>query len=253
MPKREAFLRTICDHPDDDGPRLVYADWLDEQGDPLGEIIRLECERARLPLSDTAGRRMLTERADAIDAQNESRSMVELPPLEGVTWLRFSRGFADTIVIDTATRFLDHAETVFRAAPVNQVFFTALDAAGAALLAESPWLLKLRLLKNFGTPMGDDGVRSIANSKHSANLRRLFLNGNQIHDEGARAIAKSKWFGELTTLFLHNNNITDDGARLLAESKRLPKVTEVYLVQNEIREAGTAALRERWGSRAFLE
>jgi uncharacterized protein (TIGR02996 family) len=34
---RDAFLATIRAHPDDDLPRLVMADWLDEQG---------ECERA---------------------------------------------------------------------------------------------------------------------------------------------------------------------------------------------------------------
>jgi uncharacterized protein (TIGR02996 family) len=43
-----AFLHAVIEHPDDDGPRLVYADWLDEQGDPRGEFIRVQCELARL-------------------------------------------------------------------------------------------------------------------------------------------------------------------------------------------------------------
>lgn len=30
------FLRAIIDDPDDDGPRLIYADWLEERGDPRG-------------------------------------------------------------------------------------------------------------------------------------------------------------------------------------------------------------------------
>ncbi|HVK14925.1 MAG TPA: TIGR02996 domain-containing protein [Gemmataceae bacterium] len=34
MSDEAAFLRTILDNPDDDAPRLVYADWLDEQGTP---------------------------------------------------------------------------------------------------------------------------------------------------------------------------------------------------------------------------
>src|SRR2546422_761256 len=42
------FLRAICAHPDDDGPRLVYADWLDERGDPRGEFIRVQCGLAKL-------------------------------------------------------------------------------------------------------------------------------------------------------------------------------------------------------------
>ena len=36
MPVEDAFLADIRDHPDDDTPRLIYADWLEERGDPRG-------------------------------------------------------------------------------------------------------------------------------------------------------------------------------------------------------------------------
>jgi uncharacterized protein (TIGR02996 family) len=46
------FLRAILDEPDDDGPRLVYADYLDLDGDPpqpeMAELIRVQCDIARL-------------------------------------------------------------------------------------------------------------------------------------------------------------------------------------------------------------
>ena len=45
---QNAFLHTICAHPDEDAPRLVYADWLDERGDPLGEFIRVQVELAKI-------------------------------------------------------------------------------------------------------------------------------------------------------------------------------------------------------------
>lgn len=35
MSDEAALLRAICDHPDDDTPRLVFADWLTEQGGPV--------------------------------------------------------------------------------------------------------------------------------------------------------------------------------------------------------------------------
>jgi len=42
------FLQTIRESPEDDTPRLIFADWLADQGDPeRGELIRLECELAR--------------------------------------------------------------------------------------------------------------------------------------------------------------------------------------------------------------
>jgi uncharacterized protein (TIGR02996 family) len=44
----DAFLDAIFDRPDDDTPRLVYADWLDEHGQPnYAQFIRLQCAAAR--------------------------------------------------------------------------------------------------------------------------------------------------------------------------------------------------------------
>ncbi len=49
MTDRAALLRSILAAPDDDAPRLVYADWLDENGEPeRAEFIRVQCELARL-------------------------------------------------------------------------------------------------------------------------------------------------------------------------------------------------------------
>jgi uncharacterized protein (TIGR02996 family) len=42
------FLRAIFNQPDD-GLRLVYADWLEERGDPRAEFLRLDVELHRLP------------------------------------------------------------------------------------------------------------------------------------------------------------------------------------------------------------
>jgi uncharacterized protein (TIGR02996 family) len=47
MTDDEAFIRAIVDRPGDDLPRLVYADWLDERGDPRGEYLRAEMENVR--------------------------------------------------------------------------------------------------------------------------------------------------------------------------------------------------------------
>ena len=42
MNDHEAFLAAIRANPGDEAPRLVYADWLEERGDPRGEYLRLE-------------------------------------------------------------------------------------------------------------------------------------------------------------------------------------------------------------------
>jgi uncharacterized protein (TIGR02996 family) len=46
---REALLRAVLTDPAADMPRLVYADWCDETGDPeRGELIRVQVEAAQL-------------------------------------------------------------------------------------------------------------------------------------------------------------------------------------------------------------
>ncbi|MCI0700669.1 MAG: TIGR02996 domain-containing protein, partial [Planctomycetia bacterium] len=47
MNEREAFIEAIAAHRDEDTPRLVFADWLQENGEEdRAEFIRLECELA---------------------------------------------------------------------------------------------------------------------------------------------------------------------------------------------------------------
>ena len=47
MPSIEPELVAhIVAAPDEDGPRLVYADWLSDRGDPRGELIVVQCALA---------------------------------------------------------------------------------------------------------------------------------------------------------------------------------------------------------------
>lgn len=48
-PELRALLRACHEHFDDDTPRLVLADWLEEHDDPRGACVRLQCQLAALP------------------------------------------------------------------------------------------------------------------------------------------------------------------------------------------------------------
>jgi uncharacterized protein (TIGR02996 family) len=50
MTDESAFLEAVRAAPKDRATRLVYADWLEERGDPNGELIRIEEESAELPV-----------------------------------------------------------------------------------------------------------------------------------------------------------------------------------------------------------
>src|SRR5438067_1250501 len=67
MSDHDPFLRTIAERPADDGPRLVYADWLEEQGDAdRAEFIRLQIDLARTEDDDDATHPAKEERVEEL-------------------------------------------------------------------------------------------------------------------------------------------------------------------------------------------
>jgi len=62
----DAFLRAILASPQDDAPRLIYADWLEERGDPRAEYIRLLCALDGLA-GDDARAMQMRERLRALE------------------------------------------------------------------------------------------------------------------------------------------------------------------------------------------
>jgi uncharacterized protein (TIGR02996 family) len=96
MSDRVAFLRAIAEHPDDDLPRLVYADWLDEHGDPArAEFIRVQCELTRLVPDDGRRSELHVRERELLKAHGHGWS-AEWDGLRGVAWEGFERGFVGT-------------------------------------------------------------------------------------------------------------------------------------------------------------
>lgn len=53
LSRPDSFLAAIVAEPDDDAPRLVYCDWLEEQGDVTrAEFLRVQCELAKWTYRD---------------------------------------------------------------------------------------------------------------------------------------------------------------------------------------------------------
>ena len=83
-----AFLLAIATTPDDDLPRLVYADFLDEIGDTeRAEFVRLQCEITRLDMGDRqlpmgVGREKLLAREKELLDAHHADWLKGLPPGE---------------------------------------------------------------------------------------------------------------------------------------------------------------------------
>lgn len=132
MNEREALLRAICDNPDDDTPRLVFADWLQEHGEEeRAEFIRVQCEVARLAAEDDR-REALVARARQLQDRFGKRWLKELPVpdpenihwVEAPDWLEgetFDRGFAGLLRVQSAALLAKHAKVLFYATPVRRL------------------------------------------------------------------------------------------------------------------------------------
>jgi uncharacterized protein (TIGR02996 family) len=147
MPDDPAFVRMIAARPDDDAPRLVYADVLDETGDPAkaarAEFIRVQIERARLA-PDTPRWTELWHRDTAL-LDWARRWRLELPPIRGVQFGGFVRGFVDRVDADcesaaTHLRQLLDAVPIRRLAVLSPTLSAARALADVADLAEVPEL-----------------------------------------------------------------------------------------------------------------
>jgi uncharacterized protein (TIGR02996 family) len=238
MPLDAAFLEDIRAHPEDDTPRLIYADWLEDHDQPeRAEFIRLQCERECLP-DDDERQEMLPEREwQLLDAHEQTWAA----PLRGMVerW-QFRRGFIEWVEM-TADAFLEHAQPLFHLAPIRQVRLTR---AGGRLfsLASSHWLRNLTALYLWGNHIRAEGAMTLASCPHLVNLTTLDLTDNRIGDEGAAALAASPHLTNLTALVLSENRIGDAGATALGASRSLANLTTLHLSHNNIRSEGAAAL-----------
>jgi uncharacterized protein (TIGR02996 family) len=233
MSDRAAFLTAIAAAPDDDLPRLVYADWLDEHGEPgRAEFIRLQCAAAR-------GDGTAWDRA----ADLEARHRVEwLGPIGRIAFrAEFRRGFAEHVVLP-ASAFLTHGMALRRLTPLRGV--TLLGARRALPeFVRGPLLAGLSALHLTGGRLGDDGVRLLAAAPALVGLETLRLGDNALSDAGVAALARSPHLAVLTTLVLRDNAIGDGGAWELATAPFLGRLTTLDLGGNEIGPSGVGLLR----------
>src|SRR5258708_688942 len=71
MTPEHAFLEAIRESPDDDDLRLVFGDWLDENEDPRGELVRLSVRLGQMIERDP-DRRNLYEQTFRLQQRDEA-------------------------------------------------------------------------------------------------------------------------------------------------------------------------------------
>jgi uncharacterized protein (TIGR02996 family) len=220
MNHEDGFLQALLEAPDDDTVRFVYADWLEEQGDPRAEFIRAQCAAARMVADDhrlqalrARERQLLAEHA------REWCAPLGLEPDQ----CEFRRGFVEAVEIH-ADRFLECPEGLFQVAPIHKIHF--LHATKRIRdLAACPWLGKLRTLDLSANALRDPGAATLAASPHLSKLTGLDLGGCEVHQEGAERLASADGLQGLQVLRLAGCEIGPSGLRAILQSPGLGRVT----------------------------
>jgi uncharacterized protein (TIGR02996 family) len=197
----DRFLQAIRESPYDDDLRLVFADWLEDQGDPRGELMHLEVELARLP-EDDPQRDDLQQASFRLQEQHAEEWVG--PLREKVEW-SFPRG-----LLHLAARAED--------------FFPLMDQAAHM----SPWIERVQLSRM--SPNDCDRLRDL---ERLPNLTTLDLSHNHLGVETAFALVHLN-LPFLAELCLWNNALREDGYAVLVAVGRFKHLKVLDLSSNQL-------------------
>jgi uncharacterized protein (TIGR02996 family) len=247
----DVLLADIAEHPEDDTPRLIYADWLDDHGDAdRADFIRLQCRLARMPAGDP-GRPDDERREEELLQEHEARWTEPLDHLGaapvafqiGLQWLarwQFRRGFVERVSI-RGEALQAVAGRLFRLTPVRGLRLTE-SIPDPDLLFSLPQLAHLTELDIDGCALGQARITALARAEGLANLKSLELSSTKLTPADLATLAAGPALAGLEQLALDFTRIGDEGAAALAHAPALASLSSLRLESNAIGPPGVAAL-----------
>lgn len=200
----EALRRAVLAEPDEDTPRLVYADWLDENGrGDRATFIRAQIEAAR---ADPGG---LQERSARLRAESllERHREAWTRHIRGAIRADFERGFIGRLHVEPPTLDPPAAAELFASEPIQSLRVTrpTTPDASAALeqFFEIPQLRQVRCLEIPPlTLLAIQEYAALSECKHLAGLRHLSLQQNPVPPAWLAKLLTGETFPELQGLDL---------------------------------------------------
>lgn len=213
MSDKTALLRAIAAHPDEDTPRLAFADYLDETGNAdRAAFIRGQIELARLK-DDSMHRREVAFRCrQLLDAHEEAW----LDPRDAFSFdWNWSRGFVETFATSPADLDMQDAG-LFRTHPFRRLWVWELNgnADGVELIPAGNNLTALDLI---GNNLNVNQLKKLAKMKHLPHLRELGLMFNALRDTAVKVLCGEPFFQRLELIRLGANPFTERGRDRLRE------------------------------------
>jgi uncharacterized protein (TIGR02996 family) len=214
-----ALLRAIEANPDEDTPRLLYADWLEEHATTdadraRAELIRVQCELAREPRGRGTGELAARER----QLLNKYREVWEsaYPVRLSRSGNSYGRGFLFPEL--AADEFVKHGAALAAVTPLNYLRLRH-SARSMAAVARCPALRHVRYLCLDSNSLRNHHLSELLGSPHLTNIRVLGLGNNKIGTGGGAALAVSAALPALRVLALYgNHDVKDGGLKALTEA-----------------------------------
>lgn len=259
-----AFLAAIRDEPDSDVPRLVCADWLEDNGESdRAEFIRLQIELTR-GVKDRERALALLRPLRALIVKHRARWLGVLT--RHAPAAVFERGFVEHVELRAAT-LLDHGRAIFDEHPIHRLALRGVDdhasdvgncpqlacltvldlretdGNAVAALGASPHLGRLRALDVRNVALDVAGLRRLL-AGQLPSLERLNLAGNRVGTGGATALARTANLPALRELDLAVANLDNAAAAALADAAHLAGLRSLRLSYNSLTEVGVRAVLE---------
>jgi uncharacterized protein (TIGR02996 family) len=209
------FVAEIRAHPHDDAPRLVFADYLDEAGDPQGELIRVQVALSRLTPGD-ADRRGLELREEELLSAYADEWLAPLRALgaQGVSARSFRGGLIERAQI-AASAFAKHGEELCRQAPALH----CLELRGAEgqlpVLCARPLPAQVTALELSAGTLAPADLAALGQSAWTTQLVALAACFNRLDDAAVRALFRGAW-PKLSRLNLSVNRLGPESLGILA-------------------------------------
>jgi uncharacterized protein (TIGR02996 family) len=262
---KDALLAAIATMPEEDTPRLAFADYLDEEGDKLAaaraEFIRLQVMLRRVTAESTE---TLAARVRAAELRERfAKAWGFVAQSETSPWYAVRRGFVSELTIDSPPRGQrNDIRRLLQQEPVGLLRAVCPYAAGGWLGPPPPavdWLdvfglRRVRHLELSGSYWSDREVARVLGFASFPALTTLTLTGVPLTAAGVAAITDCERLCDLAHLSIDNTRQWSNevkgwaggvvGVRALAAAPRLAGLRELSLRAAGIETAGAFALAD---------
>jgi len=255
LAQHEAFLRAIFDAPDDDTPRLVYADFLEENGEAeRAEFIRVTCEQQRLVRTATT-REELDRIQFAVSRRIQlQQSLSRTHPVLFGPHAYYDRGFLPVpsqVRLPVAALAGPHGPSEI-AVQIHPEWFGCIflkftdgvigNSTQVEVLYESPVFAHVSSLELRGE---EEHMEPPAGAAEGGGY---FVYVPVISNAGVAALVQHRGARRLTVLDLRYNNLDNDAARAIVRSPFLDNLERLQLLDgNRLRGKVWQQVIERFG------